>query len=61
MMLLKTTLFGVMFTRFEVQKKDYFPHTVHYCCPASETCRFVQSSSFLEARRALIGQLSSML
>ncbi len=27
----------------------------------SETCRFLQSSSFLEARHALIGQLSSAL
>ncbi len=27
----------------------------------SETCRFLQSSSFWEARRALIGQLSSAL
>ncbi len=27
----------------------------------SETCQFLQSSSFWEARRALIGQLSSVL
>ncbi len=27
----------------------------------SETCRFLQSSSFWEAKRALIGQLSSAL
>ncbi len=51
--------------RFKVQKTHYFPHTVHYCCSSmpclSETCRFLQSSSFWEARRALIGQLSSAL
>ncbi len=42
-----------------------FPHTVHYCCSSmlrlSETRWFLQSSSFWEARRALIGQLSSVL
>ncbi len=46
-------------------KKLYFPHTVHYCCSfmshLSETRRFLQSSSFWEARPALIGQLSSVL
>ncbi len=54
-----------MFMRFKVQKTHYFPHTVHYCCSSmlrlSETCRFLQSSSFWEARCALIGQLSSAL
>ncbi len=38
---------------------------VHYCCSSmlrlSETRRFLQSSSFWEARCALIGQLSSAL
>ncbi len=51
--------------RFKVQKTHYFPHTVHYCCSSmprlSETRRFLQSSSFWEARRALIGQLFSAL
>ncbi len=51
--------------RFKVKKTHYFPHTVHYCCSSmprlSETCRFLQSSLFWEARRALIGQLSSAL
>ncbi len=51
--------------QFKVQKTHYFPHTVHYCCSCmprlSETRRFLQSSSFWEARRALIGQLSSAL
>ncbi len=46
-------------------KTHYFPHTVHYCCSSmlrlSETRTFLQSSSFWEARRALIGQLSSAL
>ncbi len=41
---------------------NYFPH---YCCSSmhrlSETHRFLQSSSFWEAKRALIGQLSSAL
>ncbi len=46
-----------MFTLFEVQKTHYFPHTVH-TVRLSETHRFLQSSSFWEARRALIGQLS---
>ncbi len=54
-----------MFTWFEVKKTHYFPHTVHYCCSSmpclSEMCRFLQSSSFWEARCALIGQLSSAL
>ncbi len=54
-----------MFTRFEVQKTHYFPHTVHYCCSSmlrlSETRQFLQSLSFWEARHALIGQLSSTL
>ncbi len=54
-----------MFMRFKVQKTHYFPHTVHYCCSymprLSETCRFLQSSTFWEARRTLIGQLSSAL
>ncbi len=52
-----------MFTRFDVQKTHYFPHTVHCCCSSvlclSEMRRFSQSSSFWEARCALIGQLSS--
>ncbi len=47
------------------KKTHYFPHTVHYCCSSmlrySEMCRFLQSSSLWEARRALIGQLSSAL
>ncbi len=51
--------------RFKVQKTHYFPHTVHYCCSSvlrlSEMRRFLQSSSFWEARCALIGQLSSAL
>ncbi len=51
--------------RFKVQKTHYFPHTVHYCCSSmlrlSETFRFLKSSSFGDARRALIGQLSSAL
>ncbi len=51
--------------RFKVKKTHSFPHTVHYCCSSmlrlSETCRFLQSSSFWEARCALIGQLSSAL
>ncbi len=46
-------------------KKHYFPHTVQYCCSSmlhlSETYRFLQSSSFWEARCALIGQLYSAL
>ncbi len=50
---------------FKVKKTHYFPHTVHYCCSSmfrlSETRRFLQSSSFWEARCALIGQLSSVL
>ncbi len=50
---------------FKVKKKYYFPHTIHYCCSSmlhlSETSRFLQSSSFWEARPALIGQLSSAL
>ncbi len=50
---------------FKVKKTHYFPHTVHYCCSSmfrlSEKRRFLQSSSFWEARRALIGQLSSGL
>ncbi len=58
-------LFIIVFTRFEVQKTHYFPHNVHYCCSSmprfSETHRFLQSSSFLEARRALIGQLYGAL
>ncbi len=45
-------------------KKHYFPHTVH-CCSSmlrlAERHRFLQSSSFWEARCALIGQLSSAL
>ncbi len=67
-MLLKITLCiwcNAMFTWFEVQKTHYFPHTVHYCCSSmlriSETCQFLQSLSFWEARCALIGQLSSAL
>ncbi len=70
MTLLKRTLFCVfdvsnVFMRFKVQKPLYFPHTVHYCCSSlpclSETHRFLQSSSFWEATRSLIGQLSSVL
>ncbi len=48
---------------FKVKKNNYFPHTVHYCCSSmpriSET--LLQSSSFWEARCALIGQLSCAL
>ncbi len=48
-----------------LKKTHYFPHTVHYCCSSmlrlSETCRFLQSSSFWKARCALIGQLSRAL
>ncbi len=55
---------NAMFIQFKVQK-THFPHTVHYCCSSmlclSETCRFLQSSSFWEARYALIGQLSIAL
>ncbi len=50
---------------FKVKKTHYFPHTVRDCCSymlrLSETRRFLQSSSFWEARCALIGQLSSVL
>ncbi len=47
-------------------KKHIIFHILYiYCCSSmprlSETCRFLQSSSFWEARRALIGQLSSAL
>ncbi len=56
---------NAMWLWFKVQKTQYFPHTVHHCCSSmlrlSETRRFLQSSSFWEARRALIGQLSSAL
>ncbi len=56
---------NAMFMWFKVQKTHYFPHTVHHCSSSmpclSETRRFLQSSSFWEARRALIGQLSSAL
>ncbi len=56
---------NAMFMRFKVQKTHYFPHTVRYCCSflpsISETCQFLQSSSFWKARCALIGQLSSVL
>ncbi len=59
--LLKRTLF-LVFMRFKVKKTHYFPHTVHYCCSAFLKCvDFLQSSSFWEARHALIGQLSSVL
>ncbi len=51
--------------RFKVKKTHYFPHTVHYCCSSmlclSETRRFLQSSSFWEARCAMIGQLFGAL
>ncbi len=44
---------------------NYFSHTVHYCFSSmlclSETRRFLQSSSFWERRRALIGLISSAL
>ncbi len=54
-----------VFTRFEVQKTHYFPHTVHYFCSSkpclSETYRFLQSSLVWEPRCALIGQLSGAL
>ncbi len=66
-MLQKITLFCVyncVLMRLEVQKTHDFPHTVHYCSSMpnlSETHRFLQSSSFWEARRALIGQLFGAL
>ncbi len=67
MMLLKRTLFcvfGVMQCVYAVRgSKNTLFST--YCCSSmprfSETHRFLQSSSFWEARRALIGQLSSAL
>ncbi len=69
LMLLKITLFCVFgvtqYLRGSRFKKHYFPHTVHYCCSSmlrlSETCQFVQSSPFWEARCALIDQLSGAL
>ncbi len=46
----------MQFMWFKVKKRNYFPHTVHYCCSSmpriSET--LLQSSSFWEARCALI-------
>ncbi len=69
-MFLKRTLlyvFGVMQCVYVVRgsKKHNFPHTVHYCCSSmlrlSEMRKFLQSSSFWEARCALIGQLTSAL
>ncbi len=51
--------------RFKVKKTHYFPLTVHYCFSSmlrlSEMHWFLQSSSFWDARCALIGQLSSAL
>ncbi len=68
MTLLKRTLFcvfGVMQCVYARFKKHYFPHTVHYCFSSmlrlSEMCRFLQSTSFWEARCTPIGQLSSAL
>ncbi len=50
-------VFGVMQCVYVVRG---FPHTVHM--PRFyETCRFLQSISFGEARCALIGQLSAAL
>ncbi len=68
-MLLKRTLFcvwcNVMCLCSLRLKKHYLRHTVPYCCSfmlrLSETRRFLRSSSFWEARRAVIGQLSSAL
>ncbi len=68
-MLLKRKLFCVMQCKCLCGLrliKHYFPHTVHYCCSSmlhlSETRWFLQSSSFWEARCALmIGQLPSAL
>ncbi len=60
-------VFGVMQCFYAVRglKTHYFPHTVHSCCNSmhrlSETRTFLQSSSFWEARRAVIGQISSAL
>ncbi len=53
-----------MFMRFEVKKHIIFHILYIIVAPMlrlSETRRFLQSSSFWEARRALIGQLSSVL
>ncbi len=48
-----------------MRKTHYFPQIVHYCCQSmpslSETLRWLPSSSFWEAKHALIGQLSSAL
>ncbi len=48
-----------------LRKTHYFPHTVYYYISSmpclSETCWFLQSSSFWEARRALIGLQSCAL
>ncbi len=48
-----------------MRKTHYFPQIVHYCCQSmpslSETLRWLTSSSFWEAKHALIGQLSSAL
>ncbi len=43
-------------------KTHYFPHSVHYCCSTFlKRVDFLQSSSFWEARCAMIGQIYSAL
>ncbi len=46
--------------RFKV-KKNTLKHKTHYFPRLSKTRQFFQSSLFWEARRALIGQVSSLL
>ncbi len=47
---------------YVVQKTHYFPHSVHYCCSTFlKRVDFLQSSSFWEARCAMIGQIYSAL
>ncbi len=56
-------LLGILRMRFKVQKHIifYILYIIVASLCLSETRRFLQSSSFWEARRALIGQLSSAL
>ncbi len=52
------------FTQFKVQKNIIFhiPYIIVDPLPhLSETCKFIQSSSFWKMQCALIGQLSSVL
>ncbi len=41
----KNIIWCIWCTQFELKKKHYFPHTVHYCCSSmprfSETCQFL--------------------